>query len=86
MGGATGLVWRNGVTFERKFLHSGAGFKKISCASEENAKMKTPVIVGAARTPIGGFQGQLSSLAATQLGGLAIAGAIKKANLDGQST
>jgi acetyl-CoA C-acetyltransferase len=45
--------------------------------------MSSPVIVSAVRTPIGGFQGQLSSIAATQLGSLAIAGAIKKANLDG---
>jgi acetyl-CoA C-acetyltransferase len=53
------------------------------CASEEKAKMKTAVIISAARTPIGSFQGQLNSIAATQLGGMAIAGAIKKANLDG---
>ena len=45
--------------------------------------MISSVVVSAARTPIGSFQGQLSSLAATQLGSLAIAGAIKKANLAG---
>jgi acetyl-CoA C-acetyltransferase len=45
--------------------------------------MSSSVIVSAVRTPIGSFQGQLSSLAATQLGSLAIAGAIKKANLAG---
>jgi len=45
--------------------------------------MSSSVIVSAARTPIGSFQGQLSSLSATRLGSMAIAGAIKKANLDG---
>ncbi|MCB0464717.1 MAG: acetyl-CoA C-acyltransferase [Aequorivita sp.] len=39
------------------------------------------VIVSAARTPIGSFMGSLSSLTATQLGSLAIKGAIEKINL-----
>jgi acetyl-CoA C-acetyltransferase len=45
--------------------------------------MRSPVIVSAARTPIGSFQGQLSSLAAPQLGTIAIARAVKKAKLEG---
>ncbi len=40
------------------------------------------VIVSAARTPIGSFMGNLSSLTATQLGSAAIKGAIEKINLD----
>lgn len=40
------------------------------------------VIVSAARTPMGSFMGSLSSLAATELGAAAIAGAIKKNNID----
>lgn len=41
------------------------------------------VIVSAVRTPIGSFLGSLSSLSATQLGSIAIKGAIEKINLDG---
>ena len=40
------------------------------------------VIVGASRTPMGSFQGELSALDASDLGGAAIAGALKNANLD----
>jgi len=40
------------------------------------------VIVSAARTPMGSFMGELSSLSATELGAAAIAGAIKKNNID----
>ena len=36
------------------------------------------VIAGAARTPIGAFQGELAPLAAPELGGAAIAGAIEE--------
>ena len=39
--------------------------------------------MGAARTPVGSFRGSLSALSATQLGGLAAAGAIKNAGLSG---
>jgi acetyl-CoA C-acetyltransferase len=39
-------------------------------------------IVAAARTPTGSFLGSLSSVAATRLGATAIAGALRRANLD----
>ena len=39
----------------------------------------TIVIAGAARTPMGGFQGEFASLTASQLGGTAIAAALKDA-------
>ncbi len=42
---------------------------------------KTPVIVSAARTPIGSFNGFLSQIPATQLGVLAARGAIQKAGI-----
>ncbi len=41
------------------------------------------VIVSAARTPIGSFQGSLSSLPATKLGSIAIKGALERAGVDG---
>jgi acetyl-CoA C-acetyltransferase len=43
--------------------------------------MKEVVIVSAVRTPIGSFGGSLSSFSATQLGGIAIKGALESAGL-----
>ncbi len=40
------------------------------------------VIVGASRTPMGAFQGELASLDASDLGGSAIAGALKNAGIE----
>lgn len=42
------------------------------------------VIVGAARTPMGGFQGDFSSLAAAELGAVAIRAAVERAGLEPQ--
>ena len=39
------------------------------------------VIVGAARTPMGGFQGDFASLAASDLGGVAIKAAVERAGV-----
>src|SRR6187399_247859 len=39
------------------------------------------VIVGAARTPMGGFQGDFASLAASELGAVAIRAAVERAGL-----
>ncbi len=45
--------------------------------------MKTPLyVLSAARTPIGSFQGQFSSLAAHQLGAAAITAAVERAGID----
>ena len=44
--------------------------------------MKTAVIVGAARTPIGKFMGGLGNVAATELGTIAIAEAVKRSGVD----
>jgi acetyl-CoA C-acetyltransferase len=44
--------------------------------------MKEVYIISAARTPIGSFGGSLTSLSATQLGSIAIKGAISKAGID----
>ncbi|HET8735961.1 MAG TPA: acetyl-CoA C-acyltransferase [Pricia sp.] len=44
--------------------------------------MKEVVIVSAARTPIGGFMGALSTVPAPELGAAAIKGALEKINLD----
>ena len=40
------------------------------------------VIVGAARTPIGGFQGAFAPLTAPQLGSAAIKAAVERAGVD----
>ncbi|HEX3533769.1 MAG TPA: acetyl-CoA C-acetyltransferase [Gemmatimonadaceae bacterium] len=44
-------------------------------------KSRTPVIVGAARTPIGKFLGSLSSLSAPDLGAIAIREAVKRSKV-----
>jgi acetyl-CoA C-acetyltransferase len=44
-------------------------------------KSRTPVIVGAARTPIGKFLGALSPLSATELGAVAIREALKRSKV-----
>ncbi len=43
--------------------------------------MKEVYIIAAVRTPVGSFGGQLSSLSATDLGSIAIKGALEKANV-----
>ena len=43
--------------------------------------MKSVVIIGAARTPMGGFQGTLSGVSAADLGGVAIKGALNGTGL-----
>jgi acetyl-CoA C-acetyltransferase len=48
-------------------------------AQEGNQAMDTVVIAGAARTPMGGFQGDLSPLTAAELGGAAISAALEGA-------
>ena len=44
--------------------------------------MKQVYIVSAARTPIGSFGGSLKGFSATQLGGIAIKGALVKAGIE----
>ncbi|WP_455776651.1 thiolase family protein, partial [Burkholderia stabilis] len=39
------------------------------------------VIVGAARTPMGGFQGDLAAASASELGAVAIRAALERANV-----
>jgi acetyl-CoA acetyltransferase len=46
------------------------------------AKQDSVVIVGAARTPMGGFNGSLSSVSATDLGAFAIKEAVLRAGID----
>ena len=46
--------------------------------------MEQPVILGAVRTPIGKFQGGLSSFAATDLGAKAAAEAVRRAGIEPQ--
>jgi acetyl-CoA C-acetyltransferase len=45
-------------------------------------QVKEVVIVAAVRTPIGSFGGSLASLSATDLGGIALKGALEKAGVD----
>lgn len=52
------------------------------CGLLINLNMKKVYIVAAARTPIGSFGGSLSSVSATQLGAVAIQGALDKSGID----
>ena len=49
------------------------------------SKETTPVIVSAARTPIGRFLGGLAAMPATKLGAVAIAEAVRRAGVDAQA-
>lgn len=49
--------------------------------SYSNRKVQDVFIVAATRTPIGSFQSALSSLSATQLGGIAIEAVVKRAGI-----
>lgn len=46
--------------------------------------MNDVVILGAARTPMGGFRGGLTSLSAPRLGAIAIQAALSRAGVDGK--
>ena len=48
------------------------------------ALMENPVILSAVRTPVGKFQGGLSSLAATELGARVVAEAVRRAGIEPQ--
>lgn len=50
-------------------------------ANKRSVSLNDVVIVSAVRTPIGSFQGSLSSLSATELGGIAVKGAVEKAGI-----
>ncbi|CAN6858240.1 unnamed protein product [Brassica oleracea] len=50
--------------------------------SADSVNPRDVCIVGVARTPMGGFLGPLSSLPATKLGSVAIAAALKRANVN----
>uniref|UniRef100_A0A7R9YUI8 acetyl-CoA C-acetyltransferase n=1 Tax=Chlamydomonas euryale TaxID=1486919 RepID=A0A7R9YUI8_9CHLO len=52
----------------------------MSAAAADAAERET-VIVSAVRTPLGGFQGSLSALSATQLGGIAMRAAVERARV-----
>ena len=47
--------------------------------------MKEAVIVSAVRTPLGSFSGTLSSIGATDLGGMAIDAAVSRAGIEKES-
>ena len=52
----------------------------------QQTKRADVCIIGAVRTPIGGLMGSLSSLSATQLGGQAIAAALRAARIEASSS
>ena len=59
-------------------------FKSLSSFSKRNKMSKEVYIVSAVRTPMGSFMGSLSSVSATDLGAVAIRGALTQANLSSE--
>ena len=59
--------------------------RERACGGEEREMSRPDVfVVGAARTPIGAFQGALSRVSATQLGAAALRGALTRSKLRGE--
>mgnify|MGYP006267708949 CR=1 FL=1 len=54
----------------------------LHCAQEDRMASEDIVIVGAARTPVGSFNGALSSLPAHELGAIAIKAALTRAKIE----
>lgn len=50
-------------------------------AYSSKVSLNDVVIVSAVRTPIGSFRGSLSSLSATELGAVAVKGAVERAGI-----
>mmetsp|Transcript_15030 Transcript_15030/g.28599 ORF Transcript_15030/g.28599 Transcript_15030/m.28599 type:complete len:413 (-) Transcript_15030:323-1561(-) len=61
---------------------TSAAFKRSNRATFSTASPRDAVILSAARTPIGSFNGALASLSAPELGAVAIKGAIERAGID----
>src|SRR5919198_358627 len=61
-----------------QFIYFGAN------GTRQGESMKKAVIVSAARTPIGSFNGGLGSISATRLGSIAITEALKRIDLSGE--
>lgn len=55
-----------------------------SIVTKSSAAAKNVVIASAVRTPIGSFQGSLSSLSATELGGIVVRSVVEKAGILGR--
>src|SRR6185437_394550 len=73
---AAGVAGARGVAGP---LHPG---ERTSEPARSNDMLNDPiVIVGAARTPMGGFQGDFASLAASDLGAVAIKAAVERAGV-----
>src|SRR6185437_10072313 len=73
---AAGVAGARGVAGP---LHPG---ERTSEPARSNDMLNDPiVIVGAARTPMGGFQGDFASLAASDLGAVAIKAAVERAGI-----
>jgi acetyl-CoA C-acetyltransferase len=63
------------------FLHCNKAPDKVETQSQKEIVMTEVVIVSAARTPVGAFNGALSSLPAHDLGKVAIAAALERAKV-----
>lgn len=67
------------MAFSLRFAKSTGNNVRFFCSNTK--RFNDVVIVSATRTAIGSFQSSLSSLSATQLGGIAVDSAIKQAGI-----
>jgi acetyl-CoA C-acetyltransferase len=65
-----------------RFLHCNKAPDKVETQSQKEIAMTEVVIVSAARTPVGAFNGALASLPAHDLGKVAIAAALARAKVE----
>src|SRR5271154_2697086 len=63
------------------FIIDGGSIFSYTNASQRKARMAVPVILSAVRTPVGKFLGALAELTAPQLGGIAVAEAVRRAGI-----
>lgn len=72
----------NGIACQQTSgMSTGAGSKRARGTPGDALDDTAVYIVGVARTPLGSFQGGLSSLSATDLGGIAIRAALERAGV-----
>lgn len=69
--------------FQTNIRHGLNQLHRRLYANKKSITLNDVVIVSAVRTPIGSFQGSLSSLSATELGGIAVRSAVEKAGIVG---
>ncbi|KAM3964970.1 acetyl-CoA acetyltransferase 1 isoform 2-T2 [Aphomia sociella] len=72
------MIFLKGITIK---MHPANKLLKTMAAYSTKVSLNEVVIASAVRTPIGSFRGSLASLSATELGAIAVKGAIERAGI-----